>query len=281
MASRAAVPDETPARPWGKVELGRTGLQVAPLGIGASYGISRRACRKAFDAGVNYFFWGSTRTRGMALAIRDLAPQHREELVVVLQCYVRYPSWVRRSIDKGLRTLGLDHADVLLLGWHDKLPAPRLLDAVHRERERGRFRHLAISSHQRPLIRKMLEDERYDIFHLRYNAAHPGAEQDVFPHLPSHGGPGIVAFTCTRWGHLLDPKRMPAGEPPLTAADCYRFLLAAPHVHVAICGPASDEQMDEALQVLRGPPLDEEQLRRMRAIGRHVHERRSLSDWVL
>lgn len=265
--------------PSRKVRLGATELEVSRLGIGAAYGPSRRACCRAFDAGVNYFFWGSVRARGMALALRDLLPRHRDELVIVLQCYVRWPSLVGRSIDQGLRALGIDQVDVLLLGWHERHPPPRLLEAVEQQRRRDRFRHLAISSHQRPLFRELLEDGRYGIFHVRYNPAHPGAEQDVFPQLPESGGPGIVSFTNTRWGELLDPAKMPPGEAPLTAADCYRFALANPHVHVAISGPKSDEEMDHALTVLRSPLPDAEELARMRAIGRYVHEQRSLVDW--
>ena len=90
-----------------KVLFGRTGIKVSRLGIGASYGVSRDACREAFDAGVNYFFWGSSRTQGMALAIRELAPRHRDELCVVLQSYARSPRLLSRSIRKGLQTLRL------------------------------------------------------------------------------------------------------------------------------------------------------------------------------
>ena len=36
-----------------KVALGRTGLKVTRIGIGSSYGVSERACRKAFDQGIN------------------------------------------------------------------------------------------------------------------------------------------------------------------------------------------------------------------------------------
>lgn len=42
-----------------KVSLGRSGLHTSRLGIGSSFGVSDRACQKAFDHGVNYFFWGS------------------------------------------------------------------------------------------------------------------------------------------------------------------------------------------------------------------------------
>jgi aryl-alcohol dehydrogenase-like predicted oxidoreductase len=265
-----------------KVSLGRTGIMTSRLGIGASYGPSREACLQAFDAGVNYFFWGSSRTVGMARALRDLSKGHRDELCVVLQVYARRPSLISRSIRKGLETLRMEYADVLLLGWHDDLPKERVLEGAEIERERGTFKHLAISSHHRPLFREILADGRYDAFHLRYNAAHIGAERDVFPHLPKaeEEGPGIVAFTCLRWGDLLNPKKMPPGEAPLTAADCYRFALSNPHVHVAITGPKDEGEMRHALGVLEAGPLDAEEMARVRAIGQHVYSQKSLADWL-
>ena len=105
-----------------KVPLGRTGLQVSRIGIGSSYGASTRACRTAFDAGVNYFFWGSLRTPSMALAIREIANRQRDDLVVVLQSYTRGRRTLRRSVEQGLKSLQIDRADILLLGWHDRPP---------------------------------------------------------------------------------------------------------------------------------------------------------------
>ena len=91
--------------------------------------------------------------------------------------------------------------------------------------------------------------------------------------------PGMVSFTCTRWGDLLNPGKMPAGEAPLTAAECYRFALSSPHIDVAIVGPRSDEEMAHSLSVLRSGPMDEHEMSRARAIGRHVHTQKSLSNW--
>jgi aryl-alcohol dehydrogenase-like predicted oxidoreductase len=255
-----------------KVALGRTGLQASRLGIGSAYGVSEKACRVAFDKGVNYFFWGSVRTAGMGLAIREIARSHRDDLIVVLQCYVRQAAWIHRSVETGLRNLRIDRADILLLGWYDRPPGRRILDAVDRLKEKGRFRFLGISSHQRLLFRQYLCDGRYDVFHIRYNAAHRGAEQEIFPHLPQAQAPGIASFTNTRWGDLLDPKKMPPGiSSPPTAADCYRFALSHPAVHVAICGPKNDEEMSAGLLALKAPPMSEEELDRMRRIGDHVH----------
>jgi aryl-alcohol dehydrogenase-like predicted oxidoreductase len=262
-----------------RIQLGRTGLQVSRLGIGCSYGVSQQACLRAFDRGVNYWFWGSARTPGMAHAIRSLGPSHRQELVIVLQCYVRIPALIPRSVEQGLAALQIDYADVLLLGWYDRAPGLKVMAAVEDLRRRGRFRHLAISTHHRPLVRELVADKRFEIYHIRYNAAHPGAERDIFPYLPQQDGPGIVAFTCTCWGELLDPKKMPPGEKPLAAADCYRFALASPHINMAICGPKNDDEMEQALTVLDSSPLTEAEIDRFRRIGQHVYNTNKLADW--
>jgi aryl-alcohol dehydrogenase-like predicted oxidoreductase len=122
-----------------RVKLGRTDLRVGRLGIGSSFGVSRESCWRAFDAGVNYFFWGSARTEGMAQAIAGLSPRHRDDLVVVVQCYVRFPRLIRTSLTKALETLGIDQADVLLLGWYDSTPSEGVLEAVEKLRASGLF----------------------------------------------------------------------------------------------------------------------------------------------
>jgi aryl-alcohol dehydrogenase-like predicted oxidoreductase len=189
---------------------------------------------------------------------------------------VRDPRKIARSVELALRKGRLEYADVLLLGWHDELPAAAVLDAASAVIASGKCRHLGISSHNRPLFVELAEDERFDVFHVRYNAAHRGAEREVFPHLPAPA-PGIVSFTSTRWGDLLQAKNMPAGFSPPTAGDCYRFALSNPHIQVAICGPKDVAQTRDAIAALGRGPLDEEQLARMRTIGDHVHGIRSVS----
>ena len=97
------------------------------------------------------------------------------------------------------------------------------------------------------------------------------AEQDIFPHLPQANRPGIVSFTATCWGKLLKPKRMPAGERPLTPADCYRFALSHPDVNVCVTGPSTAAQMEDNLKALDAGPLDAEEMARIRRIGEHIY----------
>ncbi len=260
--------------------LGRTGFAVGRLGVAASYGAPREAFDEAFERGVNYFYWGSRRTDAMAEAIRGIVRKgRRDELFIVIQSYARYAFFLRRWMEKGLRTLGLDGVDALLLGWHNALPAGRIMDEALALQRKGRFRHLALSGHNRPFFPEAARDGRFSHFHVRYNAAHRGAEEEVFPNLPADGRPGIVTFTTTRWGDLLRAKKMPTGEPPLRGSDCYRFALSHPAVDVVMSGPADVAQMREALNALDMGPLDEDEMARARRIGDFVraHHKRPFS----
>ena len=255
------------------VLLGRSGLRVGRIGLGASYGVSASGIERAFhERGVNYFYWGSIRRHGMRDAVRHLAPTRRSAMVVALQTYDRSGLLMAPFVTRGLRALGIDHADVLILGWHQRPVSRRVIDAALRLKELGLVGHLAMSGHDRGLIGRLAADsaQPFDILMFRYNAAHRGADAEILPRLPVANRPGTIAYTATRWGQLLDPKRMPEGEPALGAADCYRFALTDPRVDMVLAGPASDEELDGALAALDRGTLDEDELARVRRIGDHV-----------
>jgi aryl-alcohol dehydrogenase-like predicted oxidoreductase len=231
-----------------RICLPHTDLVVGRIGLGSSFGVGPEGLELAFDHGINYFYWGSIRRPGFGRGIRNLARRGREKIAVALQCYARWPAaLLHRNVESGLRRLGLDYADALVLGWFNQRPPQRILDAALELRERGRVRHLMLSGHNRPFFPVMAREEIFDLFMVRYNAGHRGAERDVFPALPDGGKrPAICAYTAKRWTSLLDPKRMPPGERVPSASHCYRFCLSHPDVDIVICGPANAEHVREA-----------------------------------
>jgi predicted aldo/keto reductase-like oxidoreductase len=252
--------------------LGQTGLKVGRLGVSASYGAPAEAFEEAFEKGCNYFYWGSKRKSGMRQAIINICRKgKRDDLVVLIQSYSRSPFLMEFFFKNALNSLNIDSADVLLLGWHKRQPSQRMLDKCLDMKKKGLYRYLAISSHNRPLFPRLARDPVFDIFHLRYNAAHRGAETEVFDRLNDQAKPGIVSYTATRWGQLLNPKKVPPGEKPLSASDCYRFVLSNPNVDICMCGPRDHSQMQEALRSLELGPLSEGELVRVRKIGDYVH----------
>jgi len=258
-------PEQLPSS-FERTVLGATGLQVGRLGVAASYGVPAAAVEAAFAHGVNYFYWGSIRRSGFGQAIRNLSSQ-RGRMVLVIQSYSRIAGLMGWSLERALRELRLDYADILLLGLWNKPLSERILDAARKLKERGLVRHLATSSHQRPLIARWAATRAFDVLHFRYNAIHTGAERDIFPSLPAENRPGMVAYTATSWKQLLNPKRVPKGEKVPRASDCYRFVLARPEVDVCMSGPANAEQMTEALEALRRGPMSQEELAWMRRVG--------------
>jgi aryl-alcohol dehydrogenase-like predicted oxidoreductase len=253
--------------------LGRTGLQAGRLGMSASYGVPASAVERAFERGVNYLYWGSFRRGAFAQALRNLKPQ-RDRMVLVLQSYSRSAALMGPSVELALRKLKFDFADVLLLGLWNHKPAPRILNAARKLRERGLIRHIAISTHHRPLVSDLAADDDVGIVHVRYNAVHPGAEREVFPALATQPGrPGTVAFTATSWRQLMDKKRVPSGERVPTAIDCYRFVLSNPAVDVCMTGPSTAAHADEALRAIDLGPMTEDELAWMRRVGAHIHAR--------
>jgi len=260
-------------REWARCTLGRTGLEVGRLGISASYGVPGAAVEHAFEQGVNYIYWGTFRRGTFGDALRHLAPR-RDKFVLVVQSYSRMASLVGWSLERALRKVNFSYADVLLLGmWNHKIP-PRILDASRKLRERGLVRHIAVSTHHRPLVEQLTADSDISVVHVRYNAVHTGAEREVFPHLPSESNrPGLVAFTATSWRQLLDPKRVPKGERVPTAIDCYRFVLSNPSVDVCMTGPSTEQHADEALKAIELGPMSGDELAWMRRVGEAIHNR--------
>lgn len=261
------VPDPASFRP---TVLGKTGLSAGRLGLSASYRMPAAALEAAVAEGMNYLYFGTLRREGFATGLRHLRSQ-RDRLLLVVQSYGRFGWVVRRSLERALRSIGYDHADFLLLGMWNRPVPPRILDACRSLRERGLVRHLAVSTHHRPLVPALAKEGVFDVIHLRYNAVHRGAEHDVFPHLPPADRPGIVAFTATSWRQLLSPKRVPPGERVPTAGDCYRYVLSNPAVDVCMTGLASLEQTKEALAALQRGPMSPDELAWMRRVGDAIY----------
>jgi aryl-alcohol dehydrogenase-like predicted oxidoreductase len=252
---------------WKRSRLGRKGISVGRLGLSSGYGADHRCVEMGFERGVNYFYWGSFRRDSFGEGLRALRPQ-REKFVLVIQSYTRLASLLGWSLERALRALKMDYADVLLLGMWNKDVTPSIWERALRLRDRGLVKHLAISTHNRPHGLELANSKDVDILHVRYNAIHRGAEREIFSHLPNPTTrPGLVSFTATSWGELLSPKKLPPHDRQPTATDAYRFVLSNPKIDVCLSGPKSAEQFRSALDALDKGPMTEEELAWMRRVG--------------
>ncbi len=253
-------------------EVKALGRKVFRLGLAANYGIREEDIRKALDGGVDYVFYTAYRTGELRPALRDVLAKDRGRYVVAtLPTLGYFGGSVRRGAEAALKNLGTDYLDVYQLGWLGVTSA--LTDGTLRElrhlKESGKVRALGVSIHDRPRAGRLAEDSDLDLLMIRYNAAHPGAEREIFPHLAKRQ-PAVVAYTATSWRKLLKAPRGWTGPVP-TAGDCYRFCLSSPHVDVVLTGPASGREFDDNLKALDKGPLSPDEDRWMRDFGKAVH----------
>ena len=254
--------------------LGRTGRRVFRLGLSGSRFPGESTLRLGIEAGINYLFWYWW-DRHMTRVLREVLPANREKYLVATGVGNR--QWmVRHGLESCLRKLRTDYIDVFHLFWVSAgaLTEP-MRDLLQRYKDQGKIRHIAISTHARPYAGQLIREGKLDVIMMRYNAAHRGAEQDIFPHLPC-SDPGVVSYTATRWGKLLRrPKGWPAAERIATAGDCCRFVLSHPNVDVCLTAPRRQRELEENLAAVARGPLPEEELAFLRRFGDAVHAQAS------
>ncbi len=247
------------------------GKPVHRLGLSVGYGLDEAGIHEAFEHGLRYVFWNPN-ARALTKVLRALPAAQRDQLVIATG-----PSFgflrgsVRRRAERVLKLLAIDTIDVFQLYWLGRMSA--LTDGVVEEmvklREEGKVRLLGVSIHDRPRAGQLARDSALDLLMIRYNAAHPGAERDIFPHLaPRH--PKVVAYTATDWRKLLKAPRGFDG-PAATAGDCYRFCLSSSDVDVVLCGPRDISELRQNLAAVEKGPLSDGEMGWMRRLGSAVH----------
>ncbi len=287
-------------------QLGKTGLQVSPLGIGGGAGVQSKDILYAFDQGINYFFFSSDLHHCIyqhsVEALRTLCGQGsaaRDKIVLATVSYVNHPDKILPIIVDQFAELRIDYIDVFHWGWitddYDFAPLVKrarqlkgdsiitrgirhlqLMDAQYQAQEineellkRGLVRFVGASFHSRAMARMWMRN--LDVLMLRYNIAHMGVEQDVVPFLyrDKERDPGIVVFNVAHEGTRFFHMPPPGYTDRFIPSipDCYRFALSQPWVDVVLTGLSSRKEVDLALEALEKGPLSEQECEMMRCYG--------------
>ncbi len=237
----------------------------------------------AYQRGVRYFNWCG-KPDGLSRAMREFGDR-RSEIIFAAQLKARTAEEAERELDWVLEQTGGERLDVGTLyyvesdgEWESITGRGGAWEAFAARRQSGELGLLGLTSHQRKLAASWVQQRseegpaRLDMLMVRYNAAHVGAEQDVFP-VTSRLRMPVVTFTGLRWRDLLHgtPADPPGFRLP-TATDCYRFCLAHPAVSVTLAAPNGRAELEADLQVLDEPETpDPERMLEMRQHGRRVH----------
>lgn len=267
---RSKIPLQTEQKPDAfprRVELGEGCPPVARLGL-ATRGNTRLAAEDvalAVGRGVNYLNWCGY-DDGIAQALRRKLI-NRERVAVAMQLDARHAAAAEAELEEAFCTLGVRRIDVVtfyyleqMSEWNEIASRDGALHVLEDAKARGRVGLIGLTTHQRKLAAACAEEKKLDLLMVRYNAAHRGAEEDVFPITVRLGMP-VVVYTAQRWGAL---RRKTQDDPPEfnppAAIEWYRFALAHAAVSVVLMAPNGRRELEENLKLLddwRPPTPDE------------------------
>lgn len=246
-----------------KVELGKTGLRVSPLGIGTgTSSFSGRVFQSevpprefaevvlhAYDLGIN--FWDTAYTYGTYAALAEALKQLRRTDVVIMTKFTT-PSYrrTRYEIEDTLRSLGTDYLDICLLHglrnrfeYRMRRPA---LQALLEAQEKGCIGTVGLSSHGIGALEVALEDPRMQVVLARVNVAGvamdsyrenfisklvaiPAVQRGVLRMIPKRVMPSLSA--------KIEPPRLNEVEQELVKTTLKKFKAAGkPVVAMKILG---------------------------------------------
>lgn len=251
------------------------------MGIAGNYGLNSSDVEWAAEQGANYWVCGASYSK-VTPGIREVIRKSREKNVVALLGWGFFGWQIRRGVEQTLRRLNTDYLDVFKLGWlgRTSIYSRGIVDSLLKLKEEGKIRAIGASIHNRQHAGKLASASELDLLMIRYNAKHPGAEEDIFPYL-GRRNPILVGYTALAWRQLINPVAgiemapWPGGKqeapvPPLTPGLCYRFVLSNPHVHLVLTGPGNREQLMMNFRAMEQGALTAEELAWIRQYGKRI-----------
>lgn len=214
----------------------------------------------ALERGIQFLNWCGT-PDALSQVIGELGSR-RAQVKVCVQCEARTARDAQAELKQIMQELRIPAIDILtfyyveeLSEWAEISGPGGALEYCRAAQRAGEVNMLGLTTHQRSLAAKAAQSGLLDLLMIRYNAAHRGAETDVFAVTDALGLP-VVVYTCLRWGALL--RSTPADPPGFVvprAPAWYRFVLQNPSVAVALMAPNKRHELDEDLSVLAMPAL--------------------------
>lgn len=241
-------------------KLGRTDIQLTPVGFGAQHTRDCDLIRYAIDQGVNFIetAWGygfgqpgnSSEAVGKAIAgIRD-----KVCLFVAYTGRTKPTSkaWVANQFEQTLHDLSTDYIDVFL--WHqpetiEEITKGEHIDIMQKWKSEGIIHFCGVTSHenQEVFLKNLVESSLYDVAVVAFNY---NSSQKLAQSMKeaAHKGVGIIAMKTQSPNYMLPPHTLGDAHDHRKALG---WVLSKDYVAGAIPGMTTKEQVDMNIQVMK------------------------------
>ncbi len=249
--------------------LGKTGIKLPIVSMGAQQTNNPNLVRAALDAGILHFetahIYQGGKSEEMIGGVIKGRPRDSFMIATRVATGARNSSTTEiteeaylEKFNLSLKRLGLDYVDILYL--HDTrtrevtLLEP-VLKALGRAKKEGKTRFVGVSTHRNEpeVIQAAIDSKFYDVVLTSYNFTlrnYPEVKASIAK--AAEAGLGVVAMKTLAGGYL-DRKR----TQPVNAKAALKWVLQDPNVHTAIPGFTAFDQIDTDLSVMEDLTLTE------------------------
>lgn len=196
-----------------KITLGKTNLQVLPLGLGANAvgghnlfpGLNdetgRNIVRSALDYGINFidsaFIYGPGRSEELIGEVLKERGGRDNVVIATKGAHVitgdkitldNSPAFLRQSVEDSLKRLQTDYIDLYYIHFPDEsTPKDEAVGELKKLKDEGKIRAIGVSNFSIDQLKEANKDGHVDVLQSHYNLLHRDAEQDLLPYTQEHG----------------------------------------------------------------------------------------------
>ncbi|WP_026694047.1 aldo/keto reductase [Peribacillus kribbensis] len=195
-----------------RVKLGRTDLEINPIGFGTNavggHNIypnlndetGREMVRTAIKNGINFFdtayIYGPERSEELIGEVmketgsRDsfiIATKGAHKLVDGKVVFDNSPSFLREAVEGSLKRLGTDYIDLYYIHFPDEhTPKDEAVGALKALKDEGKIRAIGVSNFNLDQLKEANKDGYVDVLQSEYNLFKRDAEKDLLPYTSEH-----------------------------------------------------------------------------------------------
>lgn len=196
-----------------KITLGKTNLQVLPLGLGANAvgghnlfpGLNdetgRNIVRSALDHGINFidsaFIYGPGRSEELIGEVLKERGGRDNVVIATKGAHVitgdkitldNSPAFLRQSVEDSLKRLQTDYIDLYYIHFPDEsTPKDEAVGELKKLKDEGKIRAIGVSNFSIDQLKEANKDGHVDVLQSHYNLLHRDAEQNLLPYTQEHG----------------------------------------------------------------------------------------------
>lgn len=192
-----------------KVQIGKTDLQVNPIGLGANAvgghnlypdlneDTGKELLHAGIDNGLNFidtaYSYGYGRSEELVGEVLQESGA-RDEVIVATKGAQRQsdsgivrdnsPAFLRRTVEASLKRLQTDWIDLFYIHFPDEdTPKDEAVGELQRLREEGKIRAIGVSNFSMEQLKQANKDGYVDVFQGEYNLIKRQAEEELLPYL--------------------------------------------------------------------------------------------------